>query len=36
MYTAVVILMVMSVSTVTDERSFSPMWRLKYYLCSKM
>ena len=35
-YTAVVILMVMSVSTATAERSFSAMRRLKNYLRSTM
>ena len=36
MYTAVVTLMVTSVSTATAERSFSSMRRLKNYLCSTM
>ena len=36
MYTAVIILMVMSVSTVTTERSFSAMRRLVNYLRSTM
>ena len=36
MYTAVIILMVISVSTVTTERSFSAMRRLMNYLRSTM
>ena len=34
MYTAVMVLMVMSVSTATADRPYSAMLRLKNYLCS--
>ena len=34
MYTAVIVLMVMSVSTATPDRPYSTMLRLENYLCS--
>ena len=34
MYTAVIVLMVMSVSTATPDRPYSAMLRLENYLCS--
>ena len=34
MYTAVMVLMVMSVSTATPDRTYSAMLRLENYLCS--
>ena len=34
MYTAIIVLMVMSVSTTTADRPYSAMLRLENYLCS--